>query len=235
MSPRKKIRSGLVAAAAAVATVALLGPASAASVPVVVAGERLNVGVTSWKSRTYRTVFLQQYDFSCGSAALASLLTFHYDHPILEAQVFQAMYRAGNQKLIRQQGFSLLDMKNFLARLGYSADGFAVTLEKMEQIGVPFITLLQTRGYKQFVVVKGIRKDRVLLGDPARGVVTQSREDFEQSWDHVAFLIRGKAQEARASFNDAEDWAIHPRAPIHDSALLPQALGSFALQTRPLF
>ncbi|MDF0678119.1 MAG: hypothetical protein P0107_03335 [Nitrosomonas sp.] len=31
------------------------------------------------QGKSFSTVYRQQFDFSCGSAALASLLTFHYD------------------------------------------------------------------------------------------------------------------------------------------------------------
>jgi predicted double-glycine peptidase len=224
---------GLLLAGAALLAITLTASgARADSVTVEIGGGRLRVPVLSWKSRTYRTVFLQQYDFSCGSAALASLLTFHYDRPVLEDEVFAAMYRAGDQALIRRQGFSLLDMKSYLAGLGYEADGFEVTLDKMAEIGIPFITLIDTRGYKHFVVVKGIEKDRVLIGDPARGVVVYRRADFERAWERIAFLIRGHANEALGTFNDARDWSAHPRAPIGHAALSPQALASVALHTR---
>ncbi|RYF14189.1 MAG: peptidase C39, partial [Oxalobacteraceae bacterium] len=37
--------------------------------------------VTSLIGRRFETVVRQQYDFSCGSAALATLLRYHYDDP----------------------------------------------------------------------------------------------------------------------------------------------------------
>jgi hypothetical protein len=41
-----------------------------------------NVLVKSMKERKFEQVVRQQYDFSCGSAALATLLTYHYENPI---------------------------------------------------------------------------------------------------------------------------------------------------------
>ena len=81
------------------------------------------VPVTSLKARNLTTL-QQQFDFSCGSAALATLLTHHYDFPVNEQAVFAAMFQHGDQAKIRREGFSLLDMKNFLAARGFQADGF---------------------------------------------------------------------------------------------------------------
>ncbi len=55
----------------------------------------LSVRVTSLKEARFRTTMRQQYDFSCGSAAVATLLTYHYGHPITEQQIFTAMFDLG--------------------------------------------------------------------------------------------------------------------------------------------
>jgi predicted double-glycine peptidase len=211
---------------------AAAGPAVAEEVSILSAGYRSTVHVTSWRGLRTRTVYIQQYDFSCGSAALASLLNFHYGIPVREDQIFLAMWEAGDQEAIQENGFSLLDMKNFLERHGLAADGFEVDLDTMSEIGVPFITLLSTRGYRHFVVVKGIEPDRVLLGDPARGLIAQPRAAFEASWNRIALIIRDAADQGRASFNPASDWAVEARAPIRQRAQ-PQALASLLVNLRP--
>ena len=117
--------------------------------------------------RAFRRTWHQQFDFSCGSAALATLLTFHYDAPIDETSVFKAMFAVGDQPQIRAKGFSLLDMKKFLESRGYKADGVRSSLDTLISVGVPAIALISDHGYRHFVVVKGADHDRVLLGDPA--------------------------------------------------------------------
>ena len=62
---------------------------------------------------------------SCGSASVATLLTYHYDHPIDEQTVFTGMWQAGDQERIQTDGFSMLDMKQYLAGLGYQAEGLS--------------------------------------------------------------------------------------------------------------
>ena len=93
-------------------------------------GGNYDVPVTTFLERRFKTVFKQQFDFSCGSAALASLLTFHYEDPVTEQDVFVDMYLNGDQKKIQQQGFSLLDIKRYLERRGYRSDGFKINLNQ---------------------------------------------------------------------------------------------------------
>ena len=125
------------------------------------------VHVVSMREARFQTIILQKYDYSCGSAALASLLTYHYDRPTDEETVFKAMFSTGDQEKIQQEGFSLLDMKVHLARQGLVADGYKMTLDRLAKLGVPVITLINTGGYRHFVIIKGIREDDVVIGDPA--------------------------------------------------------------------
>jgi predicted double-glycine peptidase len=127
------------------------------------------IHLTSLKEARFKTTVRQQYDFSCGSAATATLLTYQYGYPVTEAEVFRQMYANGDQARIRKQGFSLLDMRRYLQSLGFQADGFELPLDKLFEEGLPAIVLLNDRGYRHFVVVKGLRRGRVLVGDPARG------------------------------------------------------------------
>ncbi len=175
------------------------------------------VRVESLKERRFRTVFRQGHDFSCGAAALASLLAFHYSRPTTEADVFAAMLAAGDAAKIRRQGFSLLDMQRYLAGLGLAADGFRVTLDRLVAAGLPAITLIDVNGYRHFVLIKGIRDDAVLIGDPATGVKVFRREAFEATWLGIAFIVRDQQAVARTAFNRADEWAIRLPAPLGDA------------------
>ena len=69
----------------------------------------MNVGVTSWRDWPFQTVKRQGLDYSCGSAAVATLLTYAYDKPVTEKEVFLAMFGGGNQVMVKRPvnvGFS---------------------------------------------------------------------------------------------------------------------------------
>src|SRR3546814_658845 len=115
------------------------------------------IHVTSLKEARFKTTVPQQRDFSCGSAAVATLLTYQYGQPVTEAEVFRYMYDHGDQARIRKEGFSLLDIRGYLQSQGYKADGFVLPIDKLFEEGLPAIVLLNDRGYRHFVVVKGLR------------------------------------------------------------------------------
>jgi hypothetical protein len=158
------------------ALAAVLAPSAALSgaVPVANGIGTWEVPVESMTKMRFRSVVAQQYDFSCGSAALATLLTFHYGREVPESVAFDGMFRVGDQETIRQQGFSMLDMKRYLeSEHGLAADGFHVKLSDLKELGVPGIVMIETRGYRHFVVVKGVGDERVLR--PTGYGVTRTR------------------------------------------------------------
>jgi hypothetical protein len=219
---------------AALIAVCLIGiaPAQAGSVGLWQgAGGVYNVPIRSIKEARFHRVIKQEFDFSCGSAALATLLSFHYDSPVTESTVFTEMFKVGDQKRIEKYGFSLLDMKQYLTTHDLRADGFKVDLDRFAEIGVPAITLIETQGYLHFVVVKGVKGNRILVGDPAKGTRTIPRDKFATIWNGIAFVIRDKASVGKAHFNEEEDWSILAAAPF-GTALSGQSLSSFSVHLK---
>jgi uncharacterized protein len=177
------------------------------------AGATAALVVHSWKDIPFRWVVRQQYDFSCGSAALATLLLFHYGVKVNEQDVFQAMWKAGDQAKIRKAGFSLLDMKRALHDNGVQGDGYRLTLDQVEHAKTPGIALITVGRYKHFVVIKGLRDGRVLTGDPALGLKIYSRKDFEKLWNGVVFLIHDY-RGGPPVFNRVGEWTPWAYAPV---------------------
>jgi len=205
-------------------------PAFAGQATVVAGGGAVfSVPLTSVREARFKTVVRQQYDFSCGSAAIATLLTYHYDRPTAEQEVFKAMFDAGDQEAIKTKGFSLLDMKNYLESIGIHADGYKAGLARLAKVGIPAIVLIEIRGYRHFVVVKGVRDGEVVIGDPALGVRIYPRADFEKLMvNHIIFVIRDEIEVARRNFNADRDWAVRAKAPF-GTAFGGNSLASFTL------
>lgn len=197
----------------AAAAIALGTPQHAAALDLALSGAHFNVPASSLKEIRFRSTLRQQYDFSCGSAALATLLTHHYGHPVSEAQVFEQMYRHGDQRKIRKEGFSMLDMQRFLAARGLRADGFKLPLQKLVDAGLPAIVLVSDKGYHHFVVIKGVADGRVLLGDPSSGARAITRDAFEAIWrSKLLFVVHG--YHGKPGFNALADWRAAPAAPL---------------------
>ncbi|MBS0315892.1 MAG: C39 family peptidase [Proteobacteria bacterium] len=176
-------------------------------------GSNVAMPVVSIKHARVATTLQQQYDFSCGSAALATLLTYQYDYPVTERAVFDEMFAYGDKAKIEREGFSLLDMKRYLADHGFDADGFNQPLNKLLEARLPAIVLINQHGYHHFVVIKGLDAQRVLIGDPASGTRAMARSEFEKIWEgHLLFVIHNRMDKAR--FNLAIDWHAAPRGPL---------------------
>jgi hypothetical protein len=186
--------------------------------------------VISYRDLPFRTVVRQQYDFSCGSAALATLLRHHYDRDVTERQVFESMFATGDQEQIQRVGFSLLDMKRYLDTHGIRGDGFRLTLDQLAESRSPAVVLVNHDGYRHFVVFKGVDETNVLVGDPALGLKIYTREVFQQMWNGVAFMVH----DASDRFNQDGEWKPWASAPMQE-ALPPSSLAGLTQQLPPLY
>lgn len=190
--------------------------------------------IQSMDERRYATVVRQRYDFSCGSAALATLLRFHYSRNVTEDRVFVGMWQDGDRDAIRRVGFSLLDMRRYLNAQGLKADGYKVSLDEVAKSGIPGIALISVKNYKHFVVVKGVSQTEVLVGDPSTGLHLMPRGAFASAWNGVYFVLNTEQDRGRSTFNVPGQWATYTRAPIGDRFDEPVSLQALAV-TAPFY
>lgn len=210
-------RSVLGLAAGALAAIA---PQTASSAEVQIGGgpnAYFSVNVMSWWEIPFRTVVRQRYDFSCGSAAVATLLTYHYAKPTSETMTFSSMWNHGDQEAIRKAGFSMLDMRNYLNSVGLRAEGFRFDIEDLKKVRRPGIALMNLNGYKHFVVIKGITNSSVLVGDPMLGLKTYSMDEFAQHWNGILLAIIEAPDKRRPTFNLASEWGPWSKARPEDA------------------
>lgn len=173
----------------------------------------ISVPTQSFQARKFSTTIEQQYDFSCGSAALATLLRFSYDKKVSEQNVFSDMFLHGDKRLIKSAGFSLLDMKNYLARHGFDSAGFRAPLAKLAEVSLPAIVLINESGYNHFVVIRGFRDGEILIADPAVGMKLESIKHFQAQWSGIFFLILSDAAAAQQKFRADMSWKYAPLPP----------------------
>jgi predicted double-glycine peptidase len=135
-------------------------------------------------------VIVQQWDTSCGAAALATLLTYHHGEPVSERAVAQAMLGKTDPLRVKVRGgFSLLDMKRYAEARGFQADGYTgVSLADLAKFGPAIVPVVLDR-YPHFVVFRARSGDRVLIADPAYGNRSVEVEVFEKAWQKVAFVV----------------------------------------------
>jgi len=147
--------------------------------------------VKSYREVRMTNVIPQTEDFSCGAAALATLLRYHFGNHLTERKVILGMFEQADKEQIRKVGFSMLEMKRFCEQLHYQGEGYKIDLQKLRQINIPVITLMDTRSYKHFVVIRKVDDRFVYIADPSFGNRRISLEDFEASWNRVIFVVTG--------------------------------------------
>ena len=147
----------------------------------------------------FRNVIRQAYDYSCGSAALTTLLDYFLGQNLQERQVMEGLLRYGEaDKIVERRGFSLLDMKRFVSALGYKSGGFRAEFADLDDLEHPAIVPIEYAGFKHFVVVREVHNDHVFVADPALGNISFTRTRFEAIWDqNVLFVIFPSGQEPR--------------------------------------
>jgi len=133
----------------------------------------------------------QQFDYSCGSAALATLLNYYLGENLTEKQIISGLVEYGDKKQIEKlRAFSLLDMKRFVEKLGYKGAGYKAEIADLRTLGKPCIVPIELYGYQHFVVFRGIVQDHVFLADPYLGNVSFPLDQFTKMWQrNVAFVV----------------------------------------------
>lgn len=149
------------------------------------------VNVEPLSVQKFKNVVHQAYDYSCGSAALTTLLDFYLGRNFQERQVMEGLLRFGEtERIVQRRGFSLLDMKRLVTALGHPSGGFKAEAKDLKELDHPAIAPIEYAGFKHFVVIRAVYEDRVYLADPALGNISFTLNRFLEIWDNnVLFIV----------------------------------------------
>lgn len=86
----------------------------------------------------FRNIVRQAYDYSCGSAALTTVLEHYLGRRFEERQVMEGLLHYGeSERIVERRGFSMLDFKRLVTALGYPAGGFKAEIEDLIALITP--------------------------------------------------------------------------------------------------
>ena len=175
----------------------------------------------------YQHIVHQAFDYSCGSAALTTILQYHLGLAVTEKDSMEGMLEHGEkEKIIARRGFSLLDMKRYVATLGSDSGGFRADMNDLAKLDQPAIVPIDYAGFKHFVVVKGIRDGKVYIADPSAGNIAFSVHEFAGLWDKGTLFViypskTHPAVQSSLVLSDHELGVISPDLVRDDIALRP--------------
>lgn len=128
----------------------------------------------SWVERRDEGVVRQQHDYSCGAAALASLLTYYYLKPTEERQLLEQLLHSREAEAL-----SFADIASLAEAYGLKSLGVALTIDKLQFLRQPAILALKTSERAHFSLLRGVGESgSVLLADPSWGNRWLSRAEF---------------------------------------------------------
>ncbi len=153
-------------------------------------GTRFGANVESLLERRWKNVSRQGYEISCGSAALSTIMRYQYGDTVTEQELIQAILKQVAQKDVNQRGgFTLLDLKKVAVARGYMVHGYKLTLPQLAKLHAPALVPVTIRGFKHFIVVRGMIGDRVVIADPAFGNLLVPDFQFEPMWSHIVMVF----------------------------------------------
>ncbi len=152
---------------------------------------RSEVSVEPLVAQKYRNIVRQAYDYSCGSAALTTVLNHYLGRALSERQVMEGLLHYGERdRIVARRAFSMLDMKRLVTALGYPSGGFRASIDDLRELEHPAIVPIHHAGFKHFVVLRAIRDGRVFVADPSMGNISFPLAQFENKWDdNVLFVV----------------------------------------------
>ncbi len=129
----------------------------------------------------------QKYDFSCGAASLATVLTYFYNDRTTEEEIIR--FVLGKKRLyykkikdLKKEDFylTLKDLVDYLKHNGYKPLPVALKLEDLKYLKYPAIVFVMFRGQEHFSVFKGIDDRYVYLADPSLGNIVVPIDRFKE-------------------------------------------------------
>jgi len=180
------------------------------------ANDVINQPVKSYTELRFKGVTRQSLDISCGAAALATLLKGYFGLPVDEPTLIKAILTNAtpdDAKKIAVYGFSMLELKHFAETQGLVAGGFkSDDVAQLRKLRAPVIALVDSRGYKHFVVIRHVRGNEVAIADPVFGNRTERLDKFAKRWNNVILVVVGPGRPVNAAFMEAPRGAADPRA-----------------------
>lgn len=152
-------------------------------------GAVMPVRVESMREARFRHLVRQHTDYSCGAAALATILKFAYRLDVDEATVIEGMMGLADPEVVQARGFSLLDIKRYVESLGMRGRGYRIDEARLRALRVPGLALVDVRGYRHFVVLKQVVGEHVEVADPILGNRSVPMDEFLESWPSRAIFI----------------------------------------------
>ncbi len=154
--------------------------------------------VVSWIETRNKNLTRQNFDYSCGSAALSTIFSYYYDKNITENDILIDIANSIGlyiEKLDvkKKSSISFADLTEYVQRSKFRAIGIAVGFDEILNLKIPAIIFVKIRNQEHFTALKSSDETNVYLADPTFGNISVSHSKFkEMFFQRAGFDDQGK-------------------------------------------
>ena len=141
------------------------------------------------------TLTRQQAGFDCGTAALATLLSFYTNRAVEPDDLVRSQSFTTDEWLrVRREGFSLVQLADMAAALKVKPSVTRLPSRALLSVPLPVLVYLRLPTGPHFSVLTGIAGQRVTLADPTQGALMWTLNQFLRAWapDGLGLLLSVK-------------------------------------------
>ncbi len=132
------------------------------------------VHLKNWKSLRDANLVKQNFDYSCGAASLATVMSY-YAKVVTEEELMKSMDRKDGIA-------SFSDLAIVSSKYGFKAMGLALSYEQLRKLRQPVIAYLKPERESHFTVIRGVSESHVWVGDPSWGNRVITKDRFLEMW-----------------------------------------------------
>lgn len=162
--------------------IATLGPTPGASSNEIVLGRSITERPKTYLDLKFAYTVRQRRDFTCGAAALATILKYHYEMPVTEEMIFWMIvnrYKPEELKKKAEKGFSFEDLIYVADKLGFKSQAAVVDIAELQKLSGPVILQLNLKRFDHFAVLRKKTDDLAYMSDPLTGQMTLNNTEFK--------------------------------------------------------
>ena len=132
--------------------------------------------IKSWIEFKNENLTRQNYDYSCGSASLSTILKYYYDLNVSEKDILDDVLKQKGFDITKKEkledgdtSLSFFDLAKFSQQKGFKALGLALDLKSLKKLKAPVILYVKIRKDEHFTIYKNMDDRYVYLADPSFG------------------------------------------------------------------
>jgi uncharacterized protein len=175
-----------------VLAIATLGPPPRAIGQELVLGRSITERPKTYMDLKFAYTVRQRRDFTCGAAALATILKYHYGMPVTEEMIFWMIanrYKLEELKNKAENGFSFEDLIYVAGKLGFESQAAVVGIAELQKLNGPVILQLKLKRFEHFAVLRKKTDELAYMSDPVTGQTTLNNAEFKTEFKGPVLAI----------------------------------------------